>query len=279
MQTRMAIKILSTDFDGTLHTESECPPVPQELQELIAGLQAQGVTWVINTGRELASLTRTLGGAHLSILPDYVVTVEREIHCRTNGSYHGLMDWNDRCQMAHDRVFERLRKELGGLVEWVKSRFTATVYEDPFSPFCLIAQNNADADEIQRFMDEYCQSVPDLVYVRNDVYARFSHVDYNKGSALAEIGRRLGVTADEIVAAGDHLNDLPMLSNRYARWLIAPGNAVDAVKESVQRQRGIISHLPYGHGLAMGLRAVIRSVEAEWNGELQGLDTGSLTAS
>jgi ribosome-binding factor A len=35
--------------------------------------------------------------------------------------------------------------------------------------------------------------VPSLTVVRNDIYARFCHVAYNKGSALAEIARRINL--------------------------------------------------------------------------------------
>jgi hypothetical protein len=34
----LPIKLISTDFDGTLHAEHEDPPVPHDLQELIASL-------------------------------------------------------------------------------------------------------------------------------------------------------------------------------------------------------------------------------------------------
>src|SRR5438270_809161 len=95
------LRILSTDFDGTLHTEHEDPPVPRRLQNLIAGLQAQGVTWVINTGRDLSSLMETLGRAQLAIWPDYVVIVEREIYFREHGQYVGLQSWNRECASAH----------------------------------------------------------------------------------------------------------------------------------------------------------------------------------
>ena len=64
--------ILSTDFDGTLFAEFENPPVPHELQELIGELQAQGVSWVINTGRDMASLMESLGRSQLSIQPDFL---------------------------------------------------------------------------------------------------------------------------------------------------------------------------------------------------------------
>lgn len=256
---KLSIQILSTDFDGTLHSDFENPPVPSALERQIENLQSLGVTWVINTGRDLSSLMEALRRARLSIWPDYVVSVEREIYRRTGSHYVGLKDWNERCRIAHDEVFLRLRQDLPQIMDWVQSRFDASVYEDTYSPFCLIAQSNADADLIHDYLNEYCDRVPNLTVVRNDVYARFSHSSYNKGSALAEIGRLLGISREHIAAAGDHLNDLPMLSIDYARWLIAPSNAVEAVKEAVRRQQGYVSHQPHGHGLADGLERVLES--------------------
>ena len=112
----------------------------------------------------------------------------------------------------------------------------------------------SDAEEIHAYLDLYCQEVPHLVVVRNDVYARFSHENYTKGTALQEIARRLGISRDKILAAGDHLNDLSMLSLDHARYLVTPSNGIEAVKEAVRRQHGYVSPLPQGHGVADGLR-------------------------
>ena len=76
----LPIKLISTDFDGTIFAEFEDPPIPAELQQLIGDLQAHGVKWVINTGRDMSSLMEALGRAKIAIEPDYLVLVEREIH-------------------------------------------------------------------------------------------------------------------------------------------------------------------------------------------------------
>ena len=146
---------------------------------------------------------------------------------------------------------ERLPRALRSAIN---ARFNATVYEDPYSPFCLIAGDNGDADAIHVYLSEYCAGVPHLAVVRNDVYARFSHDAYNKGSALAEVARRLGLDAGNIFAAGDHLNDLPMLTRAHARWLAAPGNAIAPVQQAVARQAGYLSRQPNGGGVEEALR-------------------------
>jgi hypothetical protein len=254
----LPIKLISTDFDGTLFAEFENPPVPPVLQTLIGQLQERGARWVINTGRDLTSLLESLGRARLAIKPDYLVAVEREVYVLLDSQYVEWAPWGRACAEAHRRLFERVRPDLPRLTEWIRKRFSATLYEDCYSPLCFIAERNEDAEAIHNYLDDYCLEVPGLTVVRNDVYARFSHRDFNKGSALGEIARLFNVPPDEIFAAGDHLNDLPMLSQDHARWLVAPANAVDAVKAAVRRQNGYVSRLPHGYGVADGLEFCLK---------------------
>jgi HAD superfamily hydrolase (TIGR01484 family) len=249
----LPIQLISTDFDGTVFAEFENPPVPEKLQKILGDLQSKGVKWVINTGRDLSSLMEALARSRLSVKPDYLVLVEREIYCRNGFEYVSLKEWNEACEKAHRELFERVRGDLPRLAAWVHERYDATIYEDAFSPFCYIAESLGDAEAIHAFLNDYCQTVPHLTVMRNDVYARLSHDAFNKGSSLAEIARRHGISADQTFAAGDHLNDLPMLSRQYARCLAAPHNAVDAVKTAVRSQGGYLSPLSQGHGVADAL--------------------------
>jgi hydroxymethylpyrimidine pyrophosphatase-like HAD family hydrolase len=246
----LPIKLISTDFDGTMFAEFENPPIPMELQARIGDLQARGAKWVINTGRDMSSLMEALGRSQIAIEPDFLVLVEREIHLHRDSQYVALEEWNGPCAKAHGELFARVHADVPNIVAWINARFHARIYEDAYSPFCLIAGNNSDADVIQQYLSDYCRTVPNLTIVRNDVYARFSHEAYNKGTALAELTRRLGLDSETVFAAGDHLNDLPMLSRVHARWLAAPSNAVEAVKKAVREQGGYVSELSHGRGVA-----------------------------
>jgi hypothetical protein len=52
-----------------------------------------------------------------------------------------------------------------------------------------------------------------------------------------------------------------MLSRQYARWLAAPGNAVEPVKDAVRSQDGFVSELPHGSGVAEGLEFCLRNAQ------------------
>jgi HAD superfamily hydrolase (TIGR01484 family) len=249
----LPIQLISTDFDGTLFAEFENPPVPERLQERISSLQKQGAKWVINTGRDMSSLMETLGRGHLWVEPDFLVLVEREIHLLKDAQYVGQEEWNQACAKAQAKVFSQIRPRLPEAIDWIKSRFRVHIYEDIFSPFCLIAGTNGDADIIHAYLNDFCARVPDLVVVRNDIYARLSHRAYNKGTALSEIARSLGVPRKNVFAVGDHLNDLPMLSTEHAGCIAAPANAIPLVKAQVLQQNGFISRFSQGSGVVEAL--------------------------
>lgn len=252
------IKLISTDFDGTIFAEFENPPIPEVLQELIGELQAQGTKWVVNTGRDMSSLMEALGRARVSVQPDFLVLVEREIYAHSHSEYVGVAEWNDACHRAHEEVFAQLRPHVPQLVQWVEVRFKATLYTDAYSPLCMIANNNGDADAIQAHWEAFCRTIPKLAFVRNDVYGRFCHADFNKGTALGEITRRLGLQPSQVFAIGDWLNDLPMLDKRFAHFLAAPANAIGAVKDALSAAGGYISPLSHGSGVADSLTFHLR---------------------
>jgi hypothetical protein len=255
----LPIQLISTDFDGTLHSGFESPPIPRDIERVIGQLQKRGAKWVINTGRDLTSLMQELAKAQLSIRPDFVVVVEREIYKLEESDVAPVAEWNNACTEAHSKLFKEVAPHIPEIQRWIGSRYKATVYADAYSPFCLIADCPGDAEEIHDYLSVYCERINGLTVMRNDVYARFSHVAYNKGTAMAEIARRLGIAREQVFAAGDHLNDLPMLSREYAGWLVCPVNAIPIVKETVLRQNGYVSQQSHGYGVARGLEHFLES--------------------
>ena len=255
-----ALKLICTDFDGTLHSDFTEPPVPKALQRKLKELQADGTQWVINTGRTLEDLQHGLDLADLSVHPDYVVVVEREIHRWDGSKFQPHSEWNERCAATQAALFAQITDRLPEIFDWVNLHFTASVYEDEWSPFCLIAHNNADADEIQQFVEKQISNEPLLTFVRNDVYARLSHIEYTKGTALNEVARLLNIPCEGILAAGDHWNDISMLQPNCAQWIVAPANAITKVAQHVKSIDGFLANSDSGQGVLEGLEWALKDV-------------------
>ena len=103
--------------------------------------------------------------------------------------------------------------------------------------------------------------MPKFGYQRNTVYLRFCHADYDKGVALSELGRLIGVPPESIFAVGDHHNDIPMLTGVHARHVACPGNAIAAVKQVVAAAGGYVANEGYSAGVIEALRYFCTHVE------------------
>ncbi|HEX4640977.1 MAG TPA: hypothetical protein VH252_06295, partial [Chthoniobacterales bacterium] len=66
------IRLLSTDFDGTLVAHGSDPVLDRDCMECIEALQVDGVLWAINTGRSVDLLESGLTDLAFPIHPDFI---------------------------------------------------------------------------------------------------------------------------------------------------------------------------------------------------------------
>jgi hydroxymethylpyrimidine pyrophosphatase-like HAD family hydrolase len=118
----------------------------------------------------------------------------------------------------------------------------------------LATETDEQMDRVCEFLDRERTRVPGFQFMRNTIYVRFCHEAYSKGTALGELARLTAIPVDQIFAAGDHYNDIPMLDGRHARWVACPANAVEAVKLTVERANGYVARGDCGQGVLDALR-------------------------
>jgi hydroxymethylpyrimidine pyrophosphatase-like HAD family hydrolase len=257
------IQLVCTDFDRTIHDGFSSPPIPRDFLELMLSAQKRGVCWMINTGRVLSSVLEALEEAKLPIQPDFIVSVERFVHARRDHGYEDHAAWNSICESDHQLLFEDAKELLSKIRREIESEFSMQLYEDPWSPLCITAFSSSDADQIHSRILAHCENLPSLSVVRNDVYFRFAHSRYTKGTALGEVARFLKLDRTEIFAAGDHFNDIPMLDGTHAAWVAAPANAILEVKKVVSQAKGYLAHQPFGLGTCEALQFFERQLALE----------------
>lgn len=247
------IKLLSTDFDGTLiglDGEGKCIPV---LAEALDGVHAAGAAWVVNTGRSLEFALAGLEHFDAPWVPSFLAVNERHVFGRVGSDWHGLGAWNEACDLAHDDLFARCQGLLQDIRSWVEATPGVDLLPDAKDPEGIITVDEPTMDQAVDFLNAAAAAHPDFAWQRNTVYLRFCHTDYHKGAALECLARELNLMPEQILAAGDHHNDLSMLHPDVATMLVCPGNAVAEVRLAVTSAGGFSSEHPYGHGTAEGI--------------------------
>ena len=97
------IRLLSTDFDGTLVAHGTDSILDHGCMEYVEKLQNDGVIWAINTGRSVDLLESGLSDFEFPIHPDFILTSERDIFrpSSNGGKWEAFGDWNERVAREH----------------------------------------------------------------------------------------------------------------------------------------------------------------------------------
>jgi len=247
--------LLSTDFDGTILDHTLPSPLAPEFFDWLEVTRAKRkVIWVINTGRDWDMLAMELNARHARLWPDWVVLIEREVHRVEDKKSTPLTSWNLRCLDTHADLFTRASGAIEATRKELKMFKDLLVLEDIGSPLGMIAHSLEQADQVAETVQPLLQQFPEMRLVQNTVYFRFAHMDFHKGSALSVIAAEEGIPVSHCFAAGDHLNDLPMLDKKYAAMLACPANAIDAVKQQVRQQNGFVATETAAAGILQALR-------------------------
>lgn len=256
MHTLPAIRLLSTDFDGTLVNHEVKPPIVPELFRALQELRAAGVQWAVNTGRTLAHIEDGLRREfRFPVEPDFVIVEERDIYRRTRkGGWEPLGDWNVRSAAHLNDLFRLAGPLLAEVLAFLEHVPGASPIYDQGRFIGAVTCTIEEMDQICVFLGKLRERLPLFNFQRNTIYVRFCHQDYSKGTALAEINRHLGFAAEEVFAVGDHHNDLPMLDRRFAHYVACPGNSCEEVKLAVRTAGGYLAEGAASAGVVEALR-------------------------
>ena len=245
------IRLLSTDFDGTLVAHGSDPVLDLGCMAQIERLQEDGVIWAINTGRSVDLLQSGLTDFEFPIHPDFILTSERDVFrpSSNGGKWEPYGDWNERVAREHAELFQSAESVLAEVVDFVNQKTKARLLYHSAGLEGLVAENEEELERVTKFIDRAREKQPKFHYQRNTVYLRFCHADYHKGAALAELSRLVEIPREQIFAAGDHHNDISMLDGRYAQLPACPANAIPEVKAAVRAAGGYVASESYGAGV------------------------------
>ena len=230
----MNIKMIVTDLDGTLlKTDKSISP---HTKSILERCRKSGIKVVYATGR---------GGSARQVAPsalfDGKITMNGATAKIDNDIvYSRLIPYQVArpILMACDKRGIRITSEISGMHY---SNFPVSDFWSYLTNFAIVdfAQHEKDAEKMyspaptpeEKLFIE--QLIPDslysvMTYDITGMMLMIMHKEATKAKAVAELARIWNISSKEIVAFGDELNDLDMLS--YAGTGVAVGNALEELK-------------------------------------------------
>lgn len=247
------LKLLTTDFDGTSIGHAPHESCVDSLALSLEKIKHDKILWSICTGRDFLYLLEGLEYFNAPVQPDYIITSERYLYrYDQQKGWQAFEDWNKRCDFLHAELFKKsglFFEQIKNLIAQYKEKTTILENQDG-TPEILIAENENLLDEIVLEIESLAHCPADFSFQRSSIYMRFCHKRYDKGSVLRELSSFLALQSNNILAVGDHHNDLSMLDGHVASMVACPSNAHSEVKAIVQKAKGRISQYEAGEGTA-----------------------------
>ena len=242
------IRLLATDLDGTL-LRSDLSISPR-VATAIAAAEEAGVKVVILTARRARSLLTVIGDSiangtvvcsNGAIVYDLATNTTVRSHAFDQSVLRAFLDRT----AIHDVVYAWETPDEGFRTE--RYHEIATAQDGPPPEFLgriEIVDDIADHHVVTKVLLRHPTLDPDALHelltplagpvsivISGGPFVEVMAPGVTKAFALAQLCSEWGITPEEVVAVGDHTNDLPML--RWAGRGIAMGNAHPSVLEAI----------------------------------------------
>jgi len=242
------------DFDGTLVDIKNDHQTDPDFFQWLEKVENSQQNWVINTGRDLPYLLEGLDHAKFPIKPSFVICRERDLYeLNEKGEYEPHHKWNRQCEQHINLTLKEARPLIQRFRKFLDKHTDAEWLEFPGDPAGVRSSSVEEMDEIVRWVDQQMHLIPALGYQRNSIWMRFGDHRYQKGSTTQHLAKLLGLSRQDVFVAGDGDNDLTMLHQKIAAFIVAPSNANYQVQQAVKKQLGYLASKPAIKGVIEGI--------------------------
>ncbi|UYZ24412.1 Cof-type HAD-IIB family hydrolase [Mesobacillus jeotgali] len=224
------IKLIALDMDGTLLDDRH--EVTEENRRAIKEAERRGVRVVLSTGRSLKTARDYVLSLELS---SYLVTVNGGEIWGPNGE----LVQRSKVDTEHIQwMFELSQKHKTGF--WATSSenvWRNNMPKDLFSQEWIKFGFHIEEDEIRESVLKELQD-KDVFEISNSSLKNIevNALGINKAVGLQKVCDLLGISMDNVMAVGDSLNDIAMITE--AGLGVAMGNAQETVKEAADDVTG-----------------------------------------
>jgi len=203
-----------------------------------------GIAWCTNSGRNHIDQQEILERAALKGLrhwPTALLCSESLIYHRSDGLYVSQEPWNSQInnfvRAIQEQVLQLIKPILDDLTLEHKPELH---FSEHYTAFNVLAPDDHPAIFYQQLCEQLI-GLQDIIVTRNGPWVNILPRVSGKGNTLREYARLHGFRLNQVLAVGDHLNDLNMLDGAAARHVGCPADAVEEVKTTVRSAGGLIA--------------------------------------
>ncbi len=261
----MNVRLICLDFDGTaVDYDGEKaffhPLVAQELNRL----GALGVEWCTNSGRsreDQESILRMSRSKGLGYMPSAILCSEAFIFDRIGDNQYAAREpWNSETLRTLVDFHGRVQGALQDRLESWQRQYAVEIRLGPsYTVFCVPGEEQ-QVTEFYTELSKAVSTVHDSIITRNGGWVVVLPTSMGKGNILNRYRQERGFRREEVLAVGDHLNDISMLDGNAAAWVACPADAKGPVLDTVRAARGFVAAKPGPLGTAEILKGIGGSI-------------------
>ena len=239
------IRLVSLDFDGTiLDYPPEGPVLHPVIISILNDLCYRGIAWVANSGRALDELNEIVSASvanGLWNLPQAFLCLECMIYECRGQAIRAVEPWNSRMVEILRDLHARVRIAIEPRLDEIRKRFTNEIAMSELYASFRLPDADAMPAELCNHLRVWLRDVEGVALTRNGSWVAIHSSHAGKGNILRVYADRAGYDFDEILAIGDHFNDLTMLDGTAAGYVGCPGDALAEVKDIVRAAGGFVA--------------------------------------
>lgn len=251
----MTIKLIALDMDGTvLDPQHNITPA---VQSAIVEAAARGVKVVLTSGRPYIGMKKYIEQLGLNKAGQYCISYNGAL---VQSAQDGNTLLETSLGLADYQLFEQLARQLKVHFQGLTRHhlYTSnqdisahTVHEVEMTGIPLRYRAIDDIPSDLHFMklmmvddpinlDRAIAAIPAELYHRytlvksSDHYLEILDKKANKGAAVQQLAAKLSIKADQVMAVGDHENDISMII--WAGYGVAMGNAIEKLRQQAEYQ-------------------------------------------
>lgn len=238
----MKIKILSTDFDGTLLNSQK--QITEKTKQKLLELKSKGITIIGITERIFTTIKEDIdlnlfdyiifnNGANIYISDnkkiEYNNYIQKDLAERILTTLTSISDCISFA--TYNKYYNFPNYKNGANKSFVKVINNLNEIEDPIAKININIKN----EELEYYKKKL-ENFNDInIFISQDSFSEIQKLiilpkEINKKTALEKLKEKLNINMEEIIYFGDSLNDLELIKSNCIS--IAMGNALDIIKEN-----------------------------------------------